>query len=109
LSVDQGALTATIETDNSNARQVLLDNLPALRDRLADQNVRIERFDVDVRRDGEGSGQSNSGPHERAPGRNHEPTPQRQVQARGETNGPVAEEAAPVRRAITPTSINVIA
>jgi flagellar hook-length control protein FliK len=109
LSVHEGALTATIETDNSNARQVLLDNLPALRDRLADQNVRIERFDVDVRRDSDGSGQSNSGPHERAPGRNHEPTPQRQVQSRGDTKGPPVEEAAPIRRAITPTTINVIA
>jgi flagellar hook-length control protein FliK len=26
-----------------------LDNLPALRDRLAEQNIKVERFDVDVR------------------------------------------------------------
>ena len=64
LSVNQGTLTATIETDNSNARQVLLDNLPALRDRLADQNIKIERFDVDVRRDSSGN-QQNYAPQDR--------------------------------------------
>jgi flagellar hook-length control protein FliK len=31
---------------------VLLEHLPTLRDRLAEQNIRIERFDVDVRREG---------------------------------------------------------
>jgi flagellar hook-length control protein FliK len=29
-----------------------LENLPALRERLAGQEIRIERFDVDVRREG---------------------------------------------------------
>jgi flagellar hook-length control protein FliK len=34
---------------------MLLDHLPALRDRLAEQNIRIERFDVDVQRDNGGA------------------------------------------------------
>jgi flagellar hook-length control protein FliK len=54
LTVDNGVMSATLEADNSVARQVLLDHLPALRDRLAEQNIRIERFDVDVRHDGSG-------------------------------------------------------
>ena len=54
LTVDNGVMSATLEADNSAARQVLLDHLPALRDRLAEQNIRIERFDVDVRQEGSG-------------------------------------------------------
>lgn len=53
IAVRQGVLTASIEAEHSQARNVLLDNLPALRDRLAEQQIRIERFDVDVRRDGQ--------------------------------------------------------
>ncbi len=54
LSVKDGALTAVLQTETDVARRVLLDHLPALRDRLAEQNIRIERFDVDVRRDDKG-------------------------------------------------------
>jgi flagellar hook-length control protein FliK len=43
-----------------------LDHLPALRDRLAEQNVRVERFDVDVRREGN-DGQRNTSQHEQQP------------------------------------------
>ena len=53
ISVKQGVLTATLETETTAARNVLLDNLPALRERLAEQEIRIEQFDVDVRRDGQ--------------------------------------------------------
>jgi flagellar hook-length control protein FliK len=52
ISVKQGVLTASIETETAAARQVLLENLPALRERLAGQEIRIEQFDVDVRREG---------------------------------------------------------
>jgi flagellar hook-length control protein FliK len=52
ISVQQGILTATMETETAAARHVLLENLPALRERLAGQEIRIERFDVDVRREG---------------------------------------------------------
>ena len=53
LTVNEGAVTAHLETDNGTARNVLLDNLPALRERLAEQEIRIEKFDVDVSRDGQ--------------------------------------------------------
>ncbi len=53
ISVKQGALTATLETETVSARNALLDNLPALRERLAEQNIRIEQFDVDLNRDGQ--------------------------------------------------------
>ena len=51
IAVKEGAVTAHLETDNAAARNVLLDNLPALRERLAEQEIRIEKFDVDVGRD----------------------------------------------------------
>ncbi len=53
LSVKEGVLNASLEAETPAARRLLLDNLPALRERLAEQNVRVERFDVDVRREGQ--------------------------------------------------------
>jgi flagellar hook-length control protein FliK len=60
LSVKEGVMTATLEAETTAARKVLLDHLPALRDRLAEQNIRIERFDVDVRRDDGGQADGHS-------------------------------------------------
>src|SRR5262249_30944204 len=48
ISVRDGAMTANVQTDNSSARNILLDNLPALRDRLEQQDIRIDRFNVEV-------------------------------------------------------------
>lgn len=53
ISVEQGAVSAKVETETAAARNILLDNLPALRERLAEQEIRVEKFDVDVGRDGE--------------------------------------------------------
>ncbi|NOY29162.1 MAG: hypothetical protein GXP28_02990 [Planctomycetes bacterium] len=52
IVVKQGVLTAQLETETSAARAILLDNLPALRERLAEQEIRIEKFDVNVRDEG---------------------------------------------------------
>jgi flagellar hook-length control protein FliK len=48
IQVNDGALVARMETETSAARTALIDNLPVLRERLAEQGVRIERFDVDL-------------------------------------------------------------
>lgn len=48
VKVQGGALTARIEAETTAARQLLLDNLPVLRERLAEQGVRVEQFDVDL-------------------------------------------------------------
>jgi flagellar hook-length control protein FliK len=107
LSVNQGNLTATIETENSSARQVLLENLPALRERLAEQNVKIERFDVDVRRDG--SGQQNPATQQQNDQPPQDRTATRGQSIRGTTNQTTSDEPAPFRRTITTSTINVIA
>jgi flagellar hook-length control protein FliK len=49
VSVRDGVLSARLEAETTSARNLLLDNLPALRERLAEQNIKVERFDVDVR------------------------------------------------------------
>jgi flagellar hook-length control protein FliK len=41
-------LTARLETETSAAQSVLLGNLPQLKERLAEQGMHIERFDVNV-------------------------------------------------------------
>jgi flagellar hook-length control protein FliK len=41
-------MVAHLEAETEVAKATIVDNLPALRDRLAEQGVRIERFDVDV-------------------------------------------------------------
>jgi flagellar hook-length control protein FliK len=56
LSVQNGVMAAKLEAETPAARNALLDNLPALRERLAEQNIRVEKFDVDIRRDSQGSG-----------------------------------------------------
>jgi flagellar hook-length control protein FliK len=58
LAVQNGVLSAKLEAETPAARNLLLDSLPALRERLAQQDIRIEKFDVDVRDHG---GSANSG------------------------------------------------
>src|SRR5690606_39939299 len=47
LSVQQGVLSARLETETPAAKSVLLDNLPALRDRLAAQDIAVDRSAFD--------------------------------------------------------------
>jgi flagellar hook-length control protein FliK len=62
LTIQQGALSARLEAETTAARNMLLDNLPALRERLAQQDIRVERFDVDLRQDAHsGGGSSHQG------------------------------------------------
>ena len=48
LTVRNGAMSARMETETDAARTILQDNLPALRERLAEHNIRVERFDVNL-------------------------------------------------------------
>jgi len=48
INLHGSTLTARIEAETSAAQTVLLDSLPALRDRLSGQNINIDRFDVDL-------------------------------------------------------------
>lgn len=48
LRMQQGVMTARIEAETPAARTLLIENFQALRDRLNEQGVRVESFDVDV-------------------------------------------------------------
>lgn len=48
VKVHSGVLTARLEVETAQARHVLVDNLPLLRERLGELGVRVEQFDVDV-------------------------------------------------------------
>jgi flagellar hook-length control protein FliK len=107
LLVERGVLTARIEAETSTTRKVLLDNLPALRERLAQQEIRVDRFDVDVRQDGAGS-QPDWQARER-----HEHRPSdapRQHVARRSASTPAAATPVPSTAApITDGRLNVLA
>ena len=48
IAVHKGELRARVEAETPAAKSLLLDNLPALRDRLAQQNIHVQQFDVDL-------------------------------------------------------------
>lgn len=48
VSVQDGVMVARMETETEAARASLTNNLPELRERLAEQGIRIERFDIDL-------------------------------------------------------------
>jgi len=48
LEVQGNALTAKLEAETPAARALLVESLPVLRERLAEQGIRIEQFDVDL-------------------------------------------------------------
>ncbi|MEX0936794.1 MAG: flagellar hook-length control protein FliK [Pirellulales bacterium] len=62
VSMKGGVLTARIEAETPATRHLLMDNLPALRDRLAEQNIKVGRLDVDLMdASGGGSQETSSG------------------------------------------------
>lgn len=100
LTLQQGVLSARMETETPAARTLILDNLPALRERLAQQDVRVDQFDVDVRRDGGGASGGQQGAQDRAAA---EAPWQRSGGRTGRTGaGPEAAAARPAAR--PPTS-----
>jgi flagellar hook-length control protein FliK len=48
VTVRDGVMTARLETETQSAKNLLLDHMPMLRERLAEQNIRVERFEVDL-------------------------------------------------------------
>jgi flagellar hook-length control protein FliK len=109
LSTQNGVMTAAVETETPAARQILLDHLPALRDRLAEQNIRIERFDVDVRQENSG-GQSDprSSQQEQRQHQPQQPNPRHDSGRPAATHAPTSD-APPVLTRLTNSELNVLA
>ncbi|MDX1947353.1 MAG: flagellar hook-length control protein FliK [Pirellulaceae bacterium] len=66
VRVAEGGVIARMETETGAARTAIIDNLPALRDRLAEQGVRIDRFEVDLMQRQPGGAPDQSG-HRQSP------------------------------------------
>lgn len=48
VRMENGVMTARLEVETVAAQQALSDNLGTLRQRLAEQNIRVEQFDIDL-------------------------------------------------------------
>ena len=48
LSSEGGSISARIEAESTQVQRLLLESLPQLRERLAEQQIKIEHFQVDV-------------------------------------------------------------
>jgi flagellar hook-length control protein FliK len=48
IKLQDGVMSARVEAENQNAKQMLVDNLPVLKERLAEQGIQVEKFDVDL-------------------------------------------------------------
>ncbi|MFN7874144.1 MAG: flagellar hook-length control protein FliK [Pirellula sp.] len=61
LKIEANVMSAHLEVENSLAKEALLNNLQNLRDRLSDQGMSIDRFEVEVRTDSQSGTNSSSG------------------------------------------------
>ncbi len=107
ITVRQGILTAKLETETVAARTVLLDNLPALRERLAEQDIRIEQFDVEVRRDGQQQAEDRSTDSQRSGNRSDDSRSQRNRETLEEEPETLGELLDGVASAITSEGLDV--
>ncbi|MCA9230399.1 MAG: flagellar hook-length control protein FliK [Planctomycetales bacterium] len=73
ITAKLGVLTARLEAETPAARTVLLDSLPLLRERLAEHEIRIEKFDVDVRDEGSQHSDNTGSDNRHAPRSPREP------------------------------------
>jgi flagellar hook-length control protein FliK len=48
IKIQDNTLTASVQAETTEAKAAIVDNLPTLRERLAEQGIRIDQFDVDL-------------------------------------------------------------
>ena len=48
LRMDGSQMTARLEVENATAKEAIMENLPKLRERLVEQGIQIEKFEVEV-------------------------------------------------------------
>lgn len=101
IQVKDGVMTAKMEVETPAARNALLDNLPALRDRLEQQQIRIDKFDVEVR-----DQQQQRGGDWRQQ-QDHRQQAEQQQQARSELR-PLRQPMAPATRPVDTQAVRTI-
>jgi flagellar hook-length control protein FliK len=60
ISMKDGAITAHVAAETPEARTLLLNSLPQLRERLEQQDIRIDKFDVELMDQSPGGLQQNA-------------------------------------------------
>lgn len=60
LRMEAGQVFAKLEVENTTARDALLNNVQTLKDRMAEQGMKVAAFEVEVSTDSSGSGTANS-------------------------------------------------
>lgn len=94
ITVHKGELTAHVQAETTSARNLLLDNLPTLRDRLAQQDIKVQNFDVDL------MDRSLGGTPDQTP--QHQDSPYRGQS--GRSHGPSLGDGADVAASINPAA-----
>lgn len=80
VTLQSGVMSARIETETAAAKALIVDNLPALRERLSAHDIKVSQFDVEVAADSHRQGQFAQGdasPERRPLGMARSPAPQR--------------------------------
>lgn len=108
LTVKDGVMSASLQTENANARRLLLEHLPDLRDRLAQQNIRVDRFDVDVRRDGSGSQADARGSQQQFQHQPDQSSPRRQAPIVPRQQETAPQEITPATPIVSDAGLNLI-
>ncbi len=106
IKLAKGVMTARVEAETPAARNILLDNLPALRDRLAQQDIKVQRFDVDLM-DRSAGGMSNQSSQYQDPSQNPHAAVVR-APLRGGSESPAAVETAASRPVSVEGRLNVV-
>lgn len=109
LQVQDGRLHARLEAETPAAQVVLLENVGSLRERLAEQGLRLERFDVDLsHRDSSGAGGQSGQPRDEAPRELFRPRSPISTPNRSATAESLAVEAAGANRPTDDRQVNVV-
>lgn len=89
VKIQDGAMTATLEAETPSAKTLIMDNLPQLRERLSEQGLRIEKFEVNVSDRQSGGGTPDPGPQSR------DQSQQQQAARMNAPRGTAREESVP--------------
>jgi flagellar hook-length control protein FliK len=107
IKVSRGEMTARVEADTPSARNLILDNLPVLRDRLAQHDIKVQRFDVDLM-DRSGGGLANQSPQQQTPSWQNSASAAPRAQTQPAPTAATATEVTPGRVANGEGRLNVV-
>ncbi len=107
INVAKGEMTARVQAETPAARNILLDNLPALRERLAQHDIKVQSFDVDLMDRSKG-GMSNQSSQYQNPSQQNADGPVARPPLRGGSELPANAPAAPSRPVGDGGRLNVV-